>query len=64
VFRARPARLEHRPDTAGERHIEESLRQLRGLATETGRVRLRQLRVYSILALQAGLAAALAWWAA
>ncbi|MEV4273433.1 aromatic acid exporter family protein [Micromonospora chalcea] len=50
-------------DEAGSR-IETSVQRMRELGANTGRIRLRQLRIYSILALQAGIAAALAWWVA
>ncbi|MGN9777545.1 FUSC family protein [Micromonospora sp. H33] len=50
-------------DTDDEgRRIEASLQRWRQLSATTGQIRIRQLRIYSILALQAGLAAALAWW--
>jgi uncharacterized membrane protein YgaE (UPF0421/DUF939 family) len=48
----------------GGDRIEASLRHLRQLTATTGQIRIRQLRIYSILAVQAGLAAALAWWVA
>lgn len=54
-------RIAELPADADGRKISEALGELRRRGRATGRDRLRRLRIYLVLAAQAGLAAALAW---